>query len=94
MANERVDADGVWRLGSDGVTEMLVEPSQAYLDRRAALASELEAAEPVTPDPVVVAADAIRDEITERLQPSGVNSIAEVKAAVIQGLDAAVARLQ
>ena len=44
-------------------------------------------------DPVAVAAEAIRDEITTRLAPSGVNSIAEVKAAVIEGLDAAVARL-
>lgn len=89
---ERVDADGVWRIGDDGVTEFLVEPSQAYLERRAALAAQLEAAEPAA-DPVVVAAEAIRDEITERLAPSAVNSISEVKAAVIEGLDAAVARL-
>lgn len=45
------------------------------------------------PDPIAIAAEAIRDEITIRLQPSAVNSIAEVKAAVIQGLDAAVMRL-
>lgn len=83
----RTDADGVWRSDDGGASEYLVDPSPEWEARRAA-------AEDVFPaDPVVVAAEAIRDEITDRLAPSGVNSIAEVKAAVIDGLDAAVARL-
>lgn len=50
-------------------------------------------AEDTPPDPVQVAAEAIRDEISARLAPSSVNTILEVKAAVMDGLDAAVARL-
>lgn len=94
MSTTRVDGQGVWRIEDDGL-EMLIEPSPAYLARKAEIAVELDqlAADQVEPDPVAVAAEAIRDEITTRLAPSGVNSIAEVKAAVIEGLDAAVARL-
>jgi len=50
-------------------------------------------AEEAPPDPVQVAAEAIRDEISSRLAPSSVNTIVEVKAAVMDGLDAAVERL-
>lgn len=47
--------------------------------------------EPPPPDPVLVAAEAIRTEITLRLEPA--TSLDDVKAAVIDGLTAAVAGL-
>jgi hypothetical protein len=47
------------------------------------------------PDPPeVVAAQVIAEEIDTRLAPSSVNSIAEVKAAIRDGLAAAVAQLR
>lgn len=49
--------------------------------------------EPEPPAPEVIAAQVIAEEIDTRLAPSGVNSIAEVKAAIREGLDAAVTRL-
>lgn len=45
-------------------------------------------------DPVVVAAETIQTEVDARLAPSGVNSIAEVKTAIRDGLAAAVATLR
>jgi len=49
----------------------------------------------VDPDPPeVVAAQVIAAEIDTRLAPSSVNSIAEVKAAIRDGLAAAVAQLR
>lgn len=56
-------------------------------------AYEAAVAVPVAADPVLVAAEAIQAEITDRLRPSGVNSIAEVKTAIIDGLAAAVGSL-
>lgn len=81
---ERVDVDGRWE-SDDGEVWALVEPSDVFLSGRPA--------DIAASDPILVAAEAIRDEITERIAPSSVNSIAEVKAAVIGGLDAAVERL-
>lgn len=50
--------------------------------------------EPETPTaPEVVAAQVIREEIDTRLAASDVNSIAEMKVAIRDGLDAAVIRL-
>lgn len=46
------------------------------------------------PAPEVVAAQTIAEEIDARLAPADVNSIAEVKAAIRDGLEAAVARLE
>lgn len=89
--NERTDGAGVWRIG--GGAEILVDATPEFLAWKATVGAQLEEAAVAEPDPVAVAAEAIRDEITTRLAPSGVNSIAEVKAAVIDGLDAAVARL-
>lgn len=74
---------------ADGVPTVTSRPASD--DEAAALNS----AEDETPaDPVMVAAEAIRDEITDRLSPTNVNTIVEVKAAVIDGLEAAVARLR
>lgn len=42
----------------------------------------------------VQAAEVIQDEITQRLLPINVNSIAETKTAMIEGLAAAVDRLR
>lgn len=84
---EQTDADGTWRVEPNGV-RTLVEPSGAWLAWRASLPVEQPPA-----DPVAVAAETIRDEIASRLAPSSVNTIVEVKAAVIDGLDAAVSRL-
>lgn len=51
-------------------------------------------APPPEPDPVVLAAEAIQTEVDTRLAPSSVNSIAEVKAAIRDGLAAAVETLR
>lgn len=47
-----------------------------------------------TAAPEVVAAEAIRSEVDTRLAPSSVNSIAEVKAAIRDGMAAAVQALR
>lgn len=49
--------------------------------------------EPEAAAPEVVAAQVIREEIDTRLAPADVNSIAEMKSAIRDGLDAAVTRL-
>lgn len=48
----------------------------------------------VAEDPAVTAAEAIAAEINDRLSDSAVNSIAEMKAAISDGLAAAVAHLK
>ena len=49
---------------------------------------------PIVEAPEVVAAETIRAEVDTRLAPSSVNSIAEVKAAIRDGMSAAVDRLR
>ena len=49
---------------------------------------------PLDDAPEVVAAEAIKDEVDTRLAPSGVNSIAEMKAAIRDGMAAAVEKLR
>ena len=83
--DERDDDDGHWQR-VDGVW-FLTEPSEEYAARMAAAHVEPEK------EPAIVAAEAIQAEITDRLAPSTVNSIAEVKAAIRDGLAAAVASL-
>ena len=82
---DRTDSNGIWA-SDDGMTWMLVEPSAAFIAQQAA-----------DPQPVpqtaaeVVAAQAISDEITVRLDPAG--TIPEIKAAITEGLAAAIVSL-
>lgn len=82
---ERTDDNGTWT-SENGVTWLLVEPSAAFL---AQLASDPEPE--IQSAPQVVAAQAISDEITVRLDPAG--TIPEIKAAITEGLAAAIVSL-
>ena len=82
---ERTDSNGLWA-SDNGITWLLTEPSEAFIAQLAA--------DP-TPAPQtaaeVVAAQAISDEITVRLDPAG--TIPEIKAAITEGLAAAIVSL-
>ena len=82
---DRTDDNGLWE-SDDGITWLLVAPSAAF---HAQLASDPQPA----PQPAaeVVAAQAISDEITIRLDPAG--TIPEIKAAITDGLAAAIISL-
>lgn len=82
---ERTDDNGLWE-SDNGVTWLLVEPSAAFLAQQA---SDPEHAPQPTAE--VIAAQAISDEITIRLDPAG--TISEIKAAIIDGLAAAIVSL-
>ena len=82
---DRTDTNGQWT-SEDGVTWLLVQPSAAFLAQQAADPDP----EP-QPSPEVVAAQAISDEITVRLDPAG--TISEIKAAITEGLAAAIVSL-
>ena len=82
---ERTDANGLWE-SEDGITWLLVQPSEAFI---AQLAADPQP-EP-QPSPEVHAAQTISDEITVRLDPAG--TISEIKAAITDGLAAAIVSL-
>ena len=82
---ERTDVNGDWQ-SDDGITWLLVEPSAAYI---AQLAADPQPAPQPTAE--VVAAQAISTEITVRLDPAG--TIPEIKAAITEGLAAAIVSL-
>jgi hypothetical protein len=82
---ERTDDNGLWQ-SEDGITWLLVEPSEAF---HAQLAADPEPE--IQSAPQVVAAQAISDEITVRLDPAG--TITEIKAAITDGLAAAIVSL-
>ena len=82
---ERTDSNGLWA-SDNGITWLLTEPSEAFIAQQAA-----------DPQPApqtaaeVVAAQAISNEITVRLDPTG--TIPEIKAAITDGLAAAIVSL-
>ena len=82
---DRTDDNGLWE-SEDGITWLLVAPSEAFI---AQLAADPQP-EP-QPTPEVHAAQTISDEITVRLDPAG--TIPEIKAAIIDGLAAAIISL-
>ena len=82
---DRTDTNGQWT-SEDGVTWLLVAPSEAFY---AQLAADPQP-EP-QPSPEVHAAQTISDEITVRLDPAG--TISEIKAAITDGLAAAIVSL-
>ena len=82
---ERTDDNGLWE-SDDGITWLLVTPSEAFI---AQLAADPQP-EP-QPSPEVHAAQTISDEITVRLDPAG--TITEIKAAITDGLAAAIISL-
>ena len=82
---ERTDANGEWQ-SDDGVTWALVAPSAAFLAQRAADPEP----EPLQ-SPEVVAAQAIHDEISSRMDEA--LTIGELKLAITEGLDAALVQL-
>ena len=82
---ERTDVNGLWQ-SDDGITWLLVTPSEAFIAQQAA-----EPQPAPQPTAEVVAAQAISDEITVRLDPAG--TITEIKAAITEGLAAAIVSL-
>lgn len=82
---ERTDANGEWQ-SDDGVTWALVTPSAAFLAQRAA-----DPEPEVRPSPEVIAAQAIYDEISSRVDEA--LTIGELKLAITEGLNAALAQL-
>ena len=82
---DRTDDNGLWE-SEDGITWLLVTPSEAFI---AQLAADPQP-EP-QPSPEVHAAQTISDEITVRLDPAG--TITEIKAAITEGLAAAIISL-
>ena len=82
---ERTDVNGDWE-SEDGITWLLVTPSEAFI---AQLAADPQPAPQSAPE--VVAAQAISDEISVRLDPAG--TITEIKAAITDGLAAAIVSL-
>ena len=82
---DRTDDNGLWE-SEDGITWLLVAPSEAFI---AQLAADPQPAPPSAAE--VVAAQAISDEITVRLDPAG--TIPEIKAAITDGLAAAIISL-
>ena len=82
---DRTDTNGQWT-SEDGITWLLVAPSAAFLAQQAADPQP----EP-QPSPEVHAAQTISDEITVRLDPAG--TISEIKAAITDGLAAAIVSL-
>jgi hypothetical protein len=82
---ERTDVNGDWE-SEDGITWLLVSPSAAFIAQQAA-----DPQPAPQPAPEVIAAQAISDEITVRLDPAG--TISEIKAAIIDGLEAAIVSL-
>ena len=82
---ERIDENGEWE-SDDGAAWLLVTPSEAFLAQRAA------EPEPETiPSAEVVAAQAISDEISVRMNEA--DSISEIKLAITEGLEAAITSL-
>lgn len=82
---ERTDDNGQWT-SEDGITWLLVQPSEAFI---AQLAADPQPAPQTAAE--VVAAQAISNEITVRLDPAG--TIPEIKAAISEGLAAAIISL-
>ena len=82
---DRTDTNGQWT-SEDGITWLLVAPSAAFLAQQASDPDP----EP-QPSPEVHAAQTISDEITVRLDPAG--TISEIKAAITDGLAAAIISL-
>ena len=83
---ERTDANGEWQ-SDDGITWVLVTPSAAFLAQRVAEPEP----EPI-PSPEVIAAQAISDEISSRMDDAA--TLSEVKLAITEGLNAALIQLQ
>lgn len=82
---QRTDSNGQWE-SEDGITWLLTEPSEAFI---AQLAADPDPVPQLSPE--VHAAQAISDEITVRLDTAG--TIPEIKAAIIDGLAAAIISL-
>ena len=82
---ERTDTNGLWQ-SDNGITWLLVTPSAAFIAQQAADPQP----EPQL-SPEVHAAQTISDEITVRLDPAA--TIPEIKAAITEGLAAAIISL-
>ena len=78
----------------DGTATFRRYAAGQVVEERPALPAEVTPPPTEVVDPVVAAAAAIQAEVDARLAPSGVNSIAEVKTAIRDGLAAAVEALR
>lgn len=90
-ANDRVVAATEWHDDASRFWVTYAEDGSEL--SRTRLEDELPPAQLVE-NPVVAAAEKIQTEIDKRLAPSSVNSIAETKAAIREGLAAAVEALR
>ena len=84
---ERTTDQGDWVSNDGGVTWLLVNPSSAFTAQQAA-----DPGSAPLPLPEVLAAQAIHDEISSRMDEA--LTIGELKLAITEGLDAAIIQLQ
>ena len=79
---ERIDSNGTWQ-SEDEVLWTLVTPSESFYSQQSQ-----EPDQPQPSSPQVVAAQAISDEISARMNDA--NTISEIKLAITEGLEAAI----
>ena len=82
---ERIDSNGTWQ-SEDEVLWALVTPSESFYSQQLQ-----EPDQPPPSSPEVVAAQAISDEISSRMNEA--NTISEIKLAITEGLEAAITSL-
>ena len=82
---ERIDGNGTWE-SEDGVMWILIAPSELFYSQQSQAPDQ-----PPPSSPEVVAAQAISDEISARINEA--NTISEIKLAITEGLAAAILSL-
>lgn len=82
---ERIDNNGTWE-SEDEVLWTLVTPSESFYSQQSQ-----EPDQPPPSSPEVVAAQAISDEISSRMNEA--NTVIEIKLAITEGLEAAILSL-
>jgi hypothetical protein len=82
---DRTDANGEWQ-SEDGATWLLVNPSAEFVAQQAA-----DPEPEIRPSPEVIAAQAISDEISSRIESA--ETVSELRLAITDGLAAAITSL-
>ena len=83
---ERNEDSGKWISEDGGTTWMLTEPSESFVAEQSSYTEP-----PPEPSPEVVAAQAISDEISSRIESA--ETVSELRLAITDGLAAAITSL-